>query len=57
MIAMGTVRVVDIRTLVLEKIAHPSPSREDELRYILDDLRLLLRREGGEPFRKPLFAV
>ena len=39
------------RTFVFEEIAHASASREHELRDVFDDFRLVLGREGGEPFR------
>lgn len=44
------------RTLVLEHITHSCPAREDELCHVLDDLGLLLRRQGLEPFGKADFA-
>ena len=42
------------RTFVLKKVAHARASSEHELRDILDDLGLVLGREGGEPFRQAL---
>jgi hypothetical protein len=44
------------RTLVFDKIAHACAASEDELRHILDNLGLLLRRHRHEPFRKAHFA-
>ena len=41
-------------TFVLEKVAHASPSRQNQLGDIFDDLRLILRRESREPFGKSL---
>jgi hypothetical protein len=38
------------RTFVLQEIAHASAASEDELRDVLDNLGLVFRREGGEPF-------
>lgn len=49
-----------VRTFVLEEIAHAGAPGEDELGHILDDLGLLLGRQGGEPFGealKSLFVV
>ena len=40
------------RTLVLEEVTHARPPREDELRDVLDDLRLGLLRHRGVPFRE-----
>lgn len=44
-------------TLVLEKVAHPRSSGQNKLRNVLDDLGLILGREGGEPFRQTLDSV
>lgn len=41
-------------TLVLEEVAHPGSSGKDKLGNILDNLGLLFRRQGGEPFRQAL---
>jgi hypothetical protein len=41
------------RTLVFQEIAHPRPSRKDQLCHILHDLGLGLVRQGLEPFRQP----
>lgn len=43
------------RTLVFQEIAHPRPSREDQLGHILHDLGLGLVRQGLEPFGQPDF--
>lgn len=41
-------------TLVLEKVAHAGAAGEHQLRDVLDDLGLVLGREGGEPFGQTL---
>lgn len=41
-------------TFVLEEIAHARAPSQHELRDILNDLGLVLGREGGEPFRQAL---
>lgn len=45
------------RTLVLQKVAHSRASREDKLRDILDNFRLLLGRKSGEPLGEALRRV
>ena len=42
------------RTFVFEEIAHAGPTRQHELRDVFDDLGLVFRGEGGEPFRQSL---
>ena len=44
------------RTFVFEEIAHSSSSSEDQLRDVLDNLRFVLGREGGEPLGEALEA-
>lgn len=44
-------------TLVFQKVAHARAPREDELRHILDNLGLVLGREGGEPLGETLMRV
>ena len=41
-------------TFVFEEVAHACSTRKHELGDILDDLRFVLRRECGEPFREAL---
>lgn len=47
----------DSDTFVLEKVAHAGAPRQNQLGDIFDDLRLVFRRESGEPFCKPLLVV
>lgn len=42
------------RTFVFEEVAHAGAPRENELRDILDDLCLVLGRQGGEPLGQAL---
>ena len=49
--ALGTSSRHSSRTLVLKEVAHPRSPGEHELRHVLDDLGLDLRRHRGEPFR------
>ena len=44
-------------TFVLEEVAHAGSAGEDELRDVLDDLGLVLGRQGGEPFGKAHLAL
>ena len=46
-----------VHTFVLKEIAHACPACEHQLRDIFDNLRLVLRREGSEPFRQALRAI
>lgn len=41
-------------TFVFQEIAHPRPAGQHELSHILDDLGLILWREGGKPLCKTL---
>ena len=43
------------RTLVLEKVAHPCSTGEDELGDVFDDLGFRLGRERLKPFRQSDF--
>lgn len=43
-----------MHTLVFKKVAHASSAGEDELRDVLDDLGLLLRRQCSEPLCQAL---
>ena len=44
--------VHDLGVLVLEEVAHARAAREDELRDVLDDLRLRLLRHRRVPLRE-----
>lgn len=46
----------DKRTLILQEITHPCPTREHELRHVLHDLRFCFWRHRREPFREADFA-
>jgi hypothetical protein len=48
---------LDIRTLVLKKIAHSSAPRKNELGDIFDDFGLFFRRKSGKPFCKSLYVA
>lgn len=41
-------------TFVFKEVAHARSSGENQLRDVLDDLRLVLGRQGGKPFGKTL---
>jgi hypothetical protein len=41
---------LDPPTFVFQEVAHASAASEDELRDVFDDLGLVFRGEGGEPF-------
>lgn len=41
-------------TFVLEEVAHPGPSRQDQLGNILDNLGLVLGRQSGKPLGQAL---
>lgn len=41
-------------TFVFDEVAHARPAGEDELRDVLDDFGLVLRRQSGEPFGQAL---
>lgn len=41
-------------TLVFKEVAHSCATCQDRLGDVLDDLGLVLRRQGGEPFGKTL---
>ena len=41
-------------TFVLEKVAHSSPSGQNKLRHVLDNLGFILRGQGSEPFCQTL---
>ena len=43
------------RTLVFEEVTHACPARQNKLRNVLDDLRLLLLGHRGVPFRETDF--
>lgn len=47
---------MDVRTLVLKKVAHSCAAGENELRNIFDDFGLFFRRKSSEPFCKSLFV-
>lgn len=52
-LGMGVADLVK-NTFVFEEIAHSSAASEHELRHIFDDLGLVFRRQGDEPFGKSL---
>ena len=41
-------------TFVFKEVAHPGAAGKDQLGYVLDDLGLVFRRQGGEPFCEAL---
>lgn len=49
--------LLSLLTFVFEEVAHPRPSREHKLRYILDDFGFVFGRECGEPFGETLEFV